>query len=119
MPGLIWERQWASVKPPTVSDNAVIIARNAKRTSIDAAMRKYPETGSLRLRIYELLVRAGLRGVTDYEIEATLSIPGNSVRPLRKSLETQGFIIDSGLTRKNQNGNECTIWRAVDEGMML
>ena len=119
MPGSTWGRQWASVKPPTVSDNSVIIARNAKRTSIDAAMRKYPETGSLRLRIYELLMRAGLRGVTDYEIEETLSIPGNSVRPLRKSLETQGFIIDSGLTRKNQNGNECTIWRAVDEGMML
>ena len=82
-------------------------------------MRKYPETGSLRLKIYELLVGAGLRGVTDYEIEATLSIPGNSVRPLRKSLETPGFIIDSGRTRKNHNGNECTIWRAVDEGMML
>jgi len=107
------------VKRPAVSDNAVIIARHAKRTSIDAAMRKYPETGSLRLKIYELLMRAGLRGLTDYEIEATLSIPGNSVRPLRKSLEIQGFIMDSGLTRKNQNNNNCTIWRAVDEGMML
>ena len=107
------------MKPPTVSDNSIIIARKAKRTSIDAAIRKYPETGSLRLKIYELLIRAGLQGATDQEIEAILSIPGNSVRPLRKSLECQGFIIDSGLTRKNNNGNQCIIWRAVDEGMML
>jgi len=102
---------------PRVSDNSVILGK--RRTSRLAAVRVYPETGSLRLKIYELLLRAETRGATDYEIESILSISGNSVRPLRGSLEKQGFIIDSGTTRENRNGNPCIVWVAVEEGMML
>ena len=101
----------------TVWSNSVVIGK--RRTSRLAAIRVYPETGSLRLKIYELLIRAGSRGATDQEIEAILSISGNSVRPLRGSLEKQGFIIDSGTTRENKNGNLCIVWRAVEEGMLL
>ena len=100
-----------------ISENLIVLGR--RRTSRLAAIRVYPETGSLRLKIYELLVRAGSRGATDQEIESILSISGNSVRPLRGSLERQGFIIDSGTTRENTNGNLCIVWRAVEEGMML
>ena len=100
-----------------VTDNSVILGK--RRTSRLAAIRVYPETGSLRLKIYELLIRAGSRGATDYEIESVLAISGNSVRPLRGSLEKQGFIIDSGTTRENRNGNLCIVWVAVEEGMML
>ena len=100
-----------------VSDNSVIMGK--RYTSRQAAIRIYPETGSLRLKIYELLIRAGIRGATDQEIESILSINGNSVRPLRGSLAAQGFIIDSGTTRENTNGNLCIVWRAVEEGMML
>lgn len=100
-----------------VGDNAIILGKRA--TSRAAAIRVYPETGSLRLKIYELLIRAGIKGVTDQEIESILRISGNSVRPLRKSLEVQGFVIDTGLTRKNANGNPCIIWRAAEEGMLL
>jgi transcription initiation factor IIE alpha subunit len=99
-----------------ITDNSVILGK--RHTSRLAAIRVYPETGSLRLKIYELLVRAGARGATDQEIESTLSISGNSVRPLRGSLERQGFIIASGY-RENRNGNLCIVWVAVEEGMML
>ena len=97
--------------------NSVVVG--IRRTSIRAAVRVYPETGSLRLKIYELILRAGNRGATDQEIESILSISGNSVRPLRGSLEKQGFIVDSGTTRENLNGNPCIVWRAVEEGMLL
>lgn len=100
-----------------VGDNSVVMGK--RYTSRAAAIRVYPETGSLRLKIYELLVRAGIRGATDQEIESVLMINGNSVRPLRGSLAAQGFIIDSGTTRENTNGNLCIVWRAVEEGMML
>jgi hypothetical protein len=100
-----------------VGDNSVVMGK--RYTSRQAAIRVYPETGSLRLKIYELLVRAGIRGATDQEIESVLMINGNSVRPLRGSLAAQGFIIDSGTTRENTNGNLCIVWRAVEEGMML
>jgi transcription initiation factor IIE alpha subunit len=102
---------------PKISSNSVVIG--IRRTSIRAAIKVYPETGSLRLKIYELLVRAGSRGATDQEIESILGISGNSVRPLRGSLEKQGFIIDSGTTRENTNGNLCIVWKAVEEGMLL
>ena len=100
-----------------ISDNSIVLGR--RRTSINAAIKVYPETGSLRLKIYELLIRAGTRGATDQEIESIHGISGNSVRPLRGSLEKQGFIIESGTTRQNTNGNLCIVWIAVEEGMML
>jgi transcription initiation factor IIE alpha subunit len=100
-------------------DNQVIIARNAQRTSIAAAQKVLPRTGSLRRKVYEYILKQGLRGATDQEIEKALQIEGNTVRPTRISLVKDGFIMDTGSTRKNQHDNDCIVWRSVEEGMML
>jgi transcription initiation factor IIE alpha subunit len=100
-------------------DNQVIIARNAQRTSIAAAQKVLPKTGSLRRKVYEYILNQGLRGATDQEIEKELHIEGNTVRPTRISLVKDGFIMDTGTTRKNQHKNDCIVWRAVEEGMLL
>jgi len=100
-------------------ENKVIIARNAQRTSIAAAQKVLPKTGSLRMKVYEFILNQGLRGVTDQEIEHTLGIDGNTVRPTRISLVKDGYIMDTGTTRKNNHDNDCIVWRAVKEGMML
>ena len=100
-------------------DNSVIIAGNAQRTSIAAAEKVLPRTGSLKRKVYEYILKQGLRGVTDYEIEKTLQIEGNTVRPTRIGLVKDGYIIDTGTTRKNHHDNDCIVWRAVEEGMML
>ena len=100
-------------------DNQVIIARNAQRTSIAAAQKVLPRTGSLRRKVYEYILNQGLRGATDQEIEKALHIEGNTVRPTRISLVKDGFIMDTGTTRKNQHENDCIVWRSVEEGMML
>ena len=100
-------------------ENKVIIARNAQRTSIAAAQKVLPKTGSLRMKVYEFILNQGLRGVTDQEIEHTLGIDGNTVRPTRISLVKDGYIMDTGTTRKNKHDNDCIVWRAVKEGMML
>jgi transcription initiation factor IIE alpha subunit len=100
-------------------DNQVIIARNAQRTSIAAAQKVLPRTGSLRRKVYEYILNQGLRGATDQEIEKALHIEGNTVRPTRISLVKDGFIMDTGSTRKNQHNNDCIVWRSVEEGMML
>ena len=52
-------------------DNSVIIANNAQRTSIAAAEKVLPRTGSLKRKVYEYILKQGLRGSTDYEIEKT------------------------------------------------
>jgi transcription initiation factor IIE alpha subunit len=100
-------------------DNQVIIARNAQRTSIAAAQKVLPKTGSLRRKVYEYILNQGLRGATDQEIEKALHIEGNTVRPTRISLVKDGFIMDTGTTRKNQHENDCIVWRSVEEGMLL
>lgn len=99
--------------------NKVIIARNARKTSVDAANNHLPKSGSTRAKVYEYIVRQGMRGATDQEIQRYLKIDGNTVRPSRLTLFKDGLIVDAGITRKNENGNDCTVWRAIDKGMML
>lgn len=102
-----------------IDNNKVIIARNAQRTSIEAAMRVLPKTGSLRRRLYEYLLRQGMNGATDQEMEKALHIPGNTIRPTRLSLLKEGYIMDTGLTRVNDQGNKCIVYRSAEEGMLL
>jgi hypothetical protein len=99
--------------------NSVVIARNAQRTSIAAAHKVLPKTGSLRRKVYEYILNQGLRGATDQEMEMSLKIDGNTIRPTRISLVKDGFILDTGTTRKNQHGNDCIVWRSAEEGMLL
>ena len=102
-----------------IEDNKVIIAKKAQRTSIEAAVKVLPRTGSLRRTVYDYINRQGLRGATDQEMESALRIDGNTIRPTRLSLVRDGYIIDTGTTRKNSHGNECIVWRTVEEGMLL
>lgn len=99
--------------------NGVVIARNAQRTSIAAAQKVLPRTRSLRRQVYEYILNQGLRGATDQEMELALKIDGNTIRPTRISLIKDGFILDTGTTRKNQHGNDCIVWRSAEEGMLL
>ena len=102
-----------------IDTNTIVIANNAQRTSIAVAHKVYPKTGSLRRKVYEYITAQGLRGATDQEIENALHIDGNTVRPTRGSLFKDGFIADTGTTRKNANNNDCIVWRTIEEGMML
>jgi hypothetical protein len=78
-----------------------------------------PKTGSIRLSVYEYLIRQGLRGATDNEMQQALQMSGDTQRPSRVKLLRDGLIIDSGTTRINLNGNPATVWRAIDTGMMF
>ena len=102
-----------------IDNNKVIIAKNAKQTSVQAAIKVLPKTGSLRRKVYEYVLRKGFQGATDQEMESALHIDGNTIRPTRISLVKDGFIIDTGLTRKNENGNECIVWVVTLEEMRL
>lgn len=90
-----------------------------KETSIEARAKIEPKIGSLRRKVYELFINRGLTGLTDNEIEKYLHLDGNTVRPIRGSLVTDGFVIDSGTTRDNEKGNRCIVWRYAENGMML
>lgn len=102
-----------------IDRNRVRVASNAQRTSLLAAERALPRSGTKRRMVYDYIERCGLRGATDDEISATLGIDGNTVRPTRGGLVEDGYIIDTGTTRKNRHGNECIVWRCADQGMLL
>ena len=99
--------------------NTVIISSKARQTSKDAALNALPRSGSIRYRIYQFILWSDLVGATDQEIATSLNLSGDTVRPARKTLEQDLFVIDSGLTRNNQNGNACIVWRANIEGQLL
>ena len=99
--------------------NTVIISPEAKQTSRAAAIAALPHSGSIRHRVYEFILGRGLEGATDQEIAKSLNLSGDTVRPTRKTLEQDLFVIDSGTTRNNHNGNACIVWRAFSEGQLL
>ena len=58
----------------------------------------------------DFMISRGGYGATDQELEIELGISGNTIRPTRMSLLKSGAIVDSGITRLNQNGNKCMVW---------
>ena len=102
-----------------IDRNKVKVAHNAQNTSILAAEKALPKSGTKRRRVYDYISGRGLYGATDDEIENALGIDGNTVRPTRGGLVEDGYIINTGTTRKNKHGNECIVWRCADQGMLL
>lgn len=90
-----------------------------QRTSLEALLKVEPAIGSINRTVYAYIISRGLDGATDQEIEDATHIDGNSVRPSRGALVKQRVVFDSGRNRKNKNGNNCIVWIAAGEGMML
>ena len=91
-----------------INDQVVYVANYAGKTSRDAAEKILPKTGTMRRKIYELINNYG--GLADFEIERLLDMKHQTVSAGRRGLVIDGFIVDSGKTRKNESGNECTVW---------
>jgi|GEM_PF-4803886 hypothetical protein len=62
--------------------------------------------------IYEWLYLRGEEGGTDAEIQAALTLPGDTERPRRGELQAMGMIVDSGRKRRTQFNRLATIWIA-------
>jgi hypothetical protein len=90
-----------------------------QRTSLEARRKIEPRMGSINHTVYTFIAGCGLVGATDQEIETVTHLDGNTVRPSRGALVKKGLVSDSGRTRKNKNGNECIVWIATEEGMLL
>jgi hypothetical protein len=103
----------------SVDRNTVSISKNAQRTSVAAALSALPRTGTIRRKVYEYFLDRGLRGATDQEVEIALQLSGNTLRPTRGSLVKDGYLIETGTTRKNYNQQDCIVWRAVEGDMLL
>lgn len=100
-----------------INDNVVYVANFASKTSRDAANKVLPRTGTMRRQILDLITKHG--GLADFEIEALLNLKHQTASAGRRGLVIDGFLVDSGLTKKNESGNDCTIWKAKPVEMRL
>ena len=102
-----------------VDSNVVTMGSKSQRTSQKAAERFLPRSGSVRRRVYEHMVKCG--GRTDYELEREFNISHQTISASRRSLVVDGWLVDSGQTRKNKSGNDCIVWEVVDfnNGMLF
>jgi hypothetical protein len=98
----------AGTKAVPVDRNVIIVANKAQPTSQRAAIKAFPRSGTKRQKIYNSIRL--FKGLTDEEIERTLEMSGNTVRPSRVSLVRDGLVMDSGQTRQTVSGNDAIVW---------
>jgi hypothetical protein len=98
-----------------VDDNIVMISKKAQSTSRKSAEKVLPHTGSIRRLVYDTVKSNNDYGYTDYELETVLRGSHQTISASRRSLVLDGFLVDSGKTRKNQNDNDCIVWVTADE----
>ena len=91
-----------------INDQVVYVANYAGKTSRDAATKILPKTGTMRRQILDLIWT--YNGLADFQIEELLNLKHQTASAGRRGLVIDGFLIDSGKTRKNESGNECTVW---------
>jgi hypothetical protein len=65
--------------------------------------------------VYDTVASNNDYGYTDYELEMVLKGSHQTISASRRSLVLDGFLVDSGKTRKNQNNNECIVWVTANE----
>lgn len=89
----------------------------ASGTSYLAAARMSGRAPTKRIEVLLLFIGLHPDGVNDSAGEAALGMIQNTYRPRRIELRDAGLVEDSGVTVKNQNGEQEVVWRATDETM--
>jgi hypothetical protein len=109
---IVANHYWATKLKPTreVTANIVITSTRSQTTSRQAAEKFLPRSGTVRKQVYDIIKRAGYRGMTDYELEGILKISHQTVSASRRSLVINGWLVDSGNKRTNAQDNDCIVW---------
>lgn len=97
-------------KPPYLFDQIPEAPCNPQPTSQAAHIAARPKKGTLRYKVWALILGTGNTGATDEEMQIRMGISGDTQRPRRYELVEAGFIKDSGRRRKTTNGKEAIVW---------
>ena len=79
-------------------------------TSVEAAMFAHTFAGKAREMVFLHILREGIRGATDEEIQNALEMNPSTARPRRIELEELRLIADSGKVRINKSGARAIVW---------
>lgn len=86
-------------------------SRRSDPPTAKAAAQSVP-VADLSDRIMRAL-RITKEGRTTIELAWLLQVGRDSVSPRMKALVTKGLVVDSGETRKSENGRAAIVWKAV------
>lgn len=92
------------------------VRRDAKPTSVMAALLTLPRTRTKRMAVLEAIAWAGEEGCTDDELYAILGVGPNTVRPRRVELLDAGWIEDARRRRKTSTGADAIVWVLTEQG---
>ncbi len=90
----------------------VYVSASHPKTSHDAVKKARMTSGSHRKKIFDLIKRHREMGLCDHEIIDLTGLSPNTARPTRISLMKDGFVVNSGRTRKTPEGNDAIVWIA-------
>ena len=82
----------------------------SRQTSARAATDALPLSARTRRRVFDAIRDAGTAGLTDSEIETTVSMSGSTVRPRRFELVRAGLVEASAMTRTTHSGRQAAVW---------
>lgn len=88
-------------------------AQAHSHTSIEAAEAIEASATTLRVRVYNAIVDAGLEGMTDQELQIALGMDPSTERPRRVELVERGLVVDGRRTRATRSGRQATVWIAA------
>lgn len=86
-----------------------------RSTTVEAKKAIRPVARTLRAQVFVELLKRGTAGATLEELEVTLKIPGNTIRPRRQELEKRGLVVDSGRERPTSSGRSAIVWIVPEE----
>ena len=84
-----------------------------KETSRQTAIRHLQKSHTERAKVFQNFEKEGDHGVTDQEGMDVTGYEGNTYRPRRGELVTQGLVCASGERRKTRAGNKAIVWKLV------
>lgn len=84
-------------------------------TSVQAAGDLLPRYGTRRREVFDLIHKAGDRGMTDDELESVSGRSHQTVSATRNTLMNDRLIADSGQRRATRYGNDAIVWVVTRE----
>lgn len=98
------------------SENALPLSSSAAPpgTSHAAARELKPDTGRLRMLVFEHIKACGARGCIDEEGERATGIKHQTYTPRRLELVERGLVMELKERRKNSGGRSCAVWVATE-----
>lgn len=110
----IMDKKWKDDRGPDweglpLFPDQPLSGKNCPETSYEAAEKVKPAT--IRQEVYGF-IKGRPDGATAYEVRLEFRLDKNSTSPRITELKNAGLIVDSGLRRKNNYGNNVVVWRA-------